>query len=1068
MADKNSKNVGQSASVTIGGKKFKTTEIQNAAGQTKEVRAVTGTENAPRDISKVLQNEAGTIKTNSSFIAQSPAPSAIPNAQTSAPRPTASTIQTASMQAQVAQERAKDHTSYYNSNNAKTSSDMGLTHEHNSIPQSTQGIKTGGNSPVSSMPSSPLPKNPVSSEETTESRRSTPNIVAGKVATQGTSMGAAYYTTLAAGRHNAMSSNIDTSNVKTGSMLEKASIARAEQAAIKGSYSASQILRNTGYEAKASFYEAMASYSKNGITLSQSAKQHFSSIGGAVVGKTQGAFSSHDDMGNQIAGGTIGASIAGYTTFKAAQAVSPFVINAVKDLPTTAGKVAAVGKGAWDISTTAGKATMTLVRTASAMSSGFIPFSMQLTKAQLLHQAQITGLLHTATSHRIISGVQAIRTATVNTAQGLKTGVVTATNAAKNTVTLVRGMVNGSVMTSAVAHKALQNMGNMGLKSLKMGTKAIGQGVARGAVKGGVWAFKRGLTQGIKGLKTSTLGIGGMLASSDDMMISGVGNAAMLTTYGLQTSVVAGKVTGRVIKTSVKGGIGAAKGTYNAVAFIRQKGLRAAWARARNKVASAVANAGKSAISAIVNLVKGVGTKVVVPIIIIVIAVSAFMSVLSAPTVAIGGIFSGLFDTKNEDGTYTETDIRQFLTDPSFGIPALRTGYINDLYAEMQSNLKENGGGYHFVRFKTNTQDEVIEPTIAGISSVFYTEDDLCNIIQPIFNAVILNKYELAPTDAEAKAVLNEIFNKLFRKDYVSTVEHCGQDHTDGSGTPTVHSCGSIHAFDDCPNKLTGTHGSFTCTSCCYHYCDGHDDEDGNTSYCSGCKFACSGYSNCGGHDVLTITLNMDGLYQLLFEYFEQPIDNLSNIANRTEEQEKELSNLKDAYEICLEYINQVARQYGGGMTMDDLSGVVFINGSRVGNQAVVDLALSQVGNVGGQPYWSWYGFSSRVEWCACFVSWCMFNNGHGEVRYSHCQTGGVPYFQSQGRWANGGFTDLVAGDVIFFDWNGDGKAQHTGIVIGTDGTEVYTVEGNSGDVCKIKRYNLNSSVILGYGLMNY
>ena len=42
-----------------------------------------------------------------------------------------------------------------------------------------------------------------------------------------------------------------------------------------------------------------------------------------------------------------------------------------------------------------------------------------------------------------------------------------------------------------------------------------------------------------------------------------------------------------------------------------------------------------------------------------------------------------------------------------------------------------------------------------------------------------------------------------------------------------------------------------------------------------------------------------------------------------------------------------------------------------VGSDDIVAVALSQVGDVGGQPYWSWYGFSSRVEWCACFVSWC-------------------------------------------------------------------------------------------------
>jgi hypothetical protein len=97
-----------------------------------------------------------------------------------------------------------------------------------------------------------------------------------------------------------------------------------------------------------------------------------------------------------------------------------------------------------------------------------------------------------------------------------------------------------------------------------------------------------------------------------------------------------------------------------------------------------------------------------------------------------------------------------------------------------------------------------------------------------------------------------------------------------------------------------------------------------------------------------------------------------------------------------------------------------------------------------------------------------MNNNGHSEVRFSSCNYGGVPYFKNNGRWANGGYTDLVAGDVIFFDWNGDGKAQHTGIVIGTDGTKVYTVEGNSGDACRLKEYSINSGVILGYGLMNY
>ena len=86
---------------------------------------------------------------------------------------------------------------------------------------------------------------------------------------------------------------------------------------------------------------------------------------------------------------------------------------------------------------------------------------------------------------------------------------------------------------------------------------------------------------------------------------------------------------------------------------------------------------------------------------------------------------------------------------------------------------------------------------------------------------------------------------------------------------------------------------------------------------------------------------------------------------------------------------------FGGGSPdmgdSEDLTGVEFVNGSRPGNQAVVDLAKGQVGNVGGQPYWSWYGFTSRVEWCACFVSWCYGQMGLSEPRFAACQSQGVP-----------------------------------------------------------------------------
>lgn len=49
-------------------------------------------------------------------------------------------------------------------------------------------------------------------------------------------------------------------------------------------------------------------------------------------------------------------------------------------------------------------------------------------------------------------------------------------------------------------------------------------------------------------------------------------------------------------------------------------------------------------------------------------------------------------------------------------------------------------------------------------------------------------------------------------------------------------------------------------------------------------------------------------------------------------------------------------------------------------NSKLVNIATSQLGNVGGTPYWSWYGYKERVEWCACFVSWVAYQSGNLNV----------------------------------------------------------------------------------------
>lgn len=153
---------------------------------------------------------------------------------------------------------------------------------------------------------------------------------------------------------------------------------------------------------------------------------------------------------------------------------------------------------------------------------------------------------------------------------------------------------------------------------------------------------------------------------------------------------------------------------------------------------------------------------------------------------------------------------------------------------------------------------------------------------------------------------------------------------------------------------------------------------------------------------------------------------------------------------------------------------VFFLEGSsgKAEGGDIVAVATSQLGNIGGQPYWSWYGFGGPVEWCACFVSWCADQCGYisdGVVpRFASCSTG-MAWFQDRGLWQpNYGMYQPRPGDIIFFDWEADGTVDHVGIVEYFDGMWVHTIEGNSDNACRQKKYSRDYIGILGYGTPEY
>lgn len=138
--------------------------------------------------------------------------------------------------------------------------------------------------------------------------------------------------------------------------------------------------------------------------------------------------------------------------------------------------------------------------------------------------------------------------------------------------------------------------------------------------------------------------------------------------------------------------------------------------------------------------------------------------------------------------------------------------------------------------------------------------------------------------------------------------------------------------------------------------------------------------------------------------------------------------------------------------------------------QAIVKAAAKEVGNVGGEKFWRWYGFKSHVHWCACFTSYIAAECGciqSGICPRSALVDDWIAFYKKQHRWAGRNYIPH-SGDFIIFDWEGDGQPDHIGIVESCDGKTVYTIEGNSRDVCRRKSYARGSWLIYGYGCPNY
>lgn len=125
---------------------------------------------------------------------------------------------------------------------------------------------------------------------------------------------------------------------------------------------------------------------------------------------------------------------------------------------------------------------------------------------------------------------------------------------------------------------------------------------------------------------------------------------------------------------------------------------------------------------------------------------------------------------------------------------------------------------------------------------------------------------------------------------------------------------------------------------------------------------------------------------------------------------------------------------------------------SKLKREKVISTARNEIGTLENPPnsnktkYCEWYGLNGYA-WCAMFVSWCFDKAG---VPLGHIDDAkGYRYCPSAyNHWnsTNQITKNPQPGDIVLFDWEGDGKCDHTGIFVKDSGDRktFVAIEGNT------------------------
>ena len=436
-----------------------------------------------------------------------------------------------------------------------------------------------------------------------------------------------------------------------------------------------------------------------------------------------------------------------------------------------------------------------------------------------------------------------------------KNGVKTAAGAVRKTYRVTKSVAKGDIKMSK---EVFAYAGKKVAKTVGQGTVGVAKSTAKTAV--------HGLKTSVRFAPKTASAVGGALSATGNEYLSAAGTAIHTTVQGgttaIKTAAVVTKTTGKTIKTGFSG----FRKVRTGFSYVKQNGLRKSARRLGKRTASKV---GSSIVKGFMNLftfgLRATALPAIIAVVVVIMGAATIVTTIGAAVNAIFGTSTSIIDDAVEKGEEAWEYIPGGTADVAEAVAEYVKKEDSEIADEkpvetseeewlikhikktkekkreevkkiLEKDLVENGGDYHEIRFYNGFTDEWVSLTDEKDSTIdrsMYSDEQMYELIQPIFHNILLVKYDLVAKESDMIELYNEMVEEMMTIEKADTdtecswTEWCSQGEEPKTDSPVKCSeCGHVHAEETCLNVTEGNHGddNYTCSTCCHKYykCKGH------------------------------------------------------------------------------------------------------------------------------------------------------------------------------------------------------------------------------------------------------